>query len=272
VSPAIVTTAIASLPAGQVATRAAVTQPLLDVHDLTVRFGDFVALRGVSLRLGGCDVHAVIGPNGAGKTTLFNAISGFAQPSAGRVWLDRTDITGLRADRLARRGLARSFQICAVFPALSVEDNVRVALLRDVGGVSLLRRAAGTALEPFAEELLASCGLASERARRVADLSYGRRRLLEIVTTLAVRPKLLLLDEPTAGLAREDIPMVTRLIAQAARTCSVLLVEHNLQVVENLAAQVTVLAEGSVLCAGTYRDVARDPRVLAAYIGGDPDA
>ncbi|MBS0246569.1 MAG: ATP-binding cassette domain-containing protein [Proteobacteria bacterium] len=242
-------------------------EPLLRVTGLTVRFGDFVALRDVSLDLYGRGIHAVIGPNGAGKSTLFNAISGFAKPEHGNVHFGNADVTGERADRLARLGLARSFQMCATFPDLSVADNVRTALLRDVTGIGLLRRRGGEKLDPAIEGLLEETGLSSERYRRAADLSYGRRRLLEIVTTLALRPKLLLLDEPMAGLAREDIPAVTRLIDKAAEDCAVLFVEHNLPVVERLAKRVTVLAGGSVLCEGSYREVASDPRVREAYIG-----
>lgn len=247
-------------------------EPLLRVCGLTVRFGDFVALRDVSLDLQGRGIRAVIGPNGAGKSTLFNAISGFAKPERGAVRFGGAEVTGERADRLARRGLARSFQMCAIFPDLSVADNVRAALLRNVGAIGLLRRRNGEKLDSSIEGLLEETGLSSERHRRAADLSYGRRRLLEIVTTLALRPKLLLLDEPMAGLAREDIPEVIRLIERAAESCAVLFVEHNLQVVERLAERVTVLAGGSVLCEGSYHDVANDARVREAYIGDAADA
>lgn len=248
------------------------TDPLLAVRGLTVRFGDYAALRGVSLDLGAHAVHAIIGPNGAGKTTLFNAISGFAKPERGRVHLNGMDVTGLRADRLARLGLARSFQICSVFSELSVADNVRIALMRNLKILGMLRGGIDVMGKVEVDSLLEDVGLAAERNRRAVDLSYGRRRLLEIVTTLALKPKLLLLDEPTAGLAREDIPAVTALIARAAETCSVLLVEHNLPVVERLAAKVIVLAEGSVLCDGSYREVARDPRVIDVYVGARADA
>jgi branched-chain amino acid transport system ATP-binding protein len=240
---------------------------LLITRDLTVQFGDFVALRGVSIGLGASGVHAVIGPNGAGKTTFFNAISGFSAVTSGEVHFDGSNVTGFRADRLARLGLARSFQISSVFPELSVHDNVQMALLQRTTWGGLMRSRTGQTLTAPAERHLEETGLLPERGRRAADLSYGRRRLLEIITTLALCPRLLLLDEPTAGLAREDIPAVTSLIARAAETCGVLLVEHNLQVVERLAEQVTVLNAGSVLCAGTYQEVARDKRVLDAYIG-----
>lgn len=247
-------------------------EPLLSIRGLSVRFGDFVALRDVSLDLERRGIRAVIGPNGAGKSTLFNAISGFAKPECGNVRFGGVDVTGRRADRLARLGLARSFQMCATFPDLSVADNVRMALALDATGIDLLRRRTDERLDPSVEGLLDKTGLSSERNRRAADLSYGRRRLLEIVTTLALQPKLLLLDEPMAGLAREDVPAVMRLIERAAEFCAVLFVEHNLQVVERLAERVTVLAGGSVLCEGSYRDVAADPCVREAYIGDAADA
>ncbi len=249
------------------------TGTLLSTSDLRVDFGSFRALRGVCLQLGFTGVHAVIGPNGAGKTTLFNALSGFVKPASGTMRFNGIDVTGVAADRLARLGLARSFQICSIFPNLSVSDNLRMALARDATVYGFLRRhSTHYSLEAYAEELLESTGLAAVRHRRAADLSYGRRRLLEIITTMALRPKLLLLDEPMAGLAREDIPPVVALIAKAACSCSVLLVEHNLKVVETLARRVTVMAEGTVLCEGTYGEVAQDPRVVEAYIGAERDA
>lgn len=241
--------------------------PLLSVDGLCVRFSDFRALEDVSLALPHRGVHAVIGPNGAGKSTLFNAISGFVRPTRGCVRFADTDVTGWRPDRLARLGLARSFQISAVFPDLSVEDNFRIALNGTRLGLGLLRHRADVRLTELAEKLLEETGLARLRDRRAADLSYGRRRLLELATTLALQPKAMLLDEPMAGLAREDIPEVAGMIARAAERCAVLLVEHNLQVVERLAAEVTVLASGRVLSRGSYRAVATDSRVREAYIG-----
>ena len=256
-------------PVASSAREPAVTS-LLKARDLTVRFGDFTALRDVSIDLDAKSIHAVIGPNGAGKTTLFNAISGFIKPSAGRVHLDGTDVTAVAPDRLARLGLARSFQICSIFPNLSVADNIRTALALNMRGLQLLRgRSRPDENEARVRDLLDQGGLADERDRRAADLPYGRRRLLEIVTTIAIAPKFLLLDEPTAGLAREDIAPVTALIRTVAAGCGVLLVEHNLQVVKSLATKVTVLAQGSVLCKGGYDEVARDPRVISAYIGAE---
>ncbi|WP_423968000.1 ABC transporter ATP-binding protein [Bradyrhizobium sp.] len=242
--------------------------PLLATIDLAVRFGGFEAVRDVSIAVGPRAVHAVIGPNGAGKTTLFNAISGFVKPMRGSIVFAGADVTDHAPDRLARLGLARSFQICSIFPNLTVGDNIRVALTRDLSGWQLLRRRGRSdGLDARLERVLREAGLENEGGRRAGDLSYGRRRLLEIVTTIALEPKLLLLDEPTAGLAREDVAPVIALIRKVATRCGVLLVEHNLSVVESLATRVTVLAGGAVLCEGPYREVARDARVIAAYIG-----
>jgi branched-chain amino acid transport system ATP-binding protein len=254
----------AAVVVGQVA-------PLLSVEGITVRYGDFHALSDVSLALTPLGIHAVIGPNGAGKSTLFNAISGYVRPTNGRVLFDGVDVAGWRPDRLARFGLARSFQISAIFPDLTVEDNLRMALTNEVRGLSLLRRRNSLALGEGAERLLSETGLASRRKHRASDLSYGRRRLLELVATLLLRPRLLMLDEPMAGLAREDIPEVTALIARAADQCAVVLVEHNLEVVERLSGEVTVLAGGKLLRRGSYREVAADPRVREAYIGENPN-
>ena len=250
--------------------RKSAAESLLTARDLTVRFGDFEALRGVSIDLDTRSIHAVIGPNGAGKTTLFNVISGFTKPTAGQVRLDGADVTAVPPNRLARLGLARSFQICSIFPNLSVADNIRTALALNVRGLQLLRgRSRRNENEARVRHLLDQGGLTDESERRAADLPYGRRRLLEIVTTIAIAPKFLLLDEPTAGLAREDIAPVAALIKTVAGSCGVLLVEHNLQVVKSLAETVTVLAEGSVLCEDSYDKVARDPRVINAYIGAE---
>jgi branched-chain amino acid transport system ATP-binding protein len=246
--------------------------PLLSVRGLTVHFREFVALRDVSLDLDNGGIHAVIGPNGAGKSTLFNAISGFVKPTRGQIALNGLDVTAWPANRLARMGLARSFQICAIFPELSVEENLLVAQLREGNAIGLVRQRRGRDLNPLAAELLDKAGLMSERQRRARELPYGRRRLLEIITTLALQPRLLLLDEPTAGLGREDIPPVVELIARAAETCGVLIVEHNLKVVERLAGHVTVLAGGTVLSKGTYQDVSQDQNVWKAYLGAAPDA
>ncbi|MGY4304169.1 branched-chain amino acid transport system ATP-binding protein [Bradyrhizobium sp. USDA 4369] len=267
-------TASASLRAFEAprAVTAPPSDPVLKVRALTVQFKDFVALNEVSLDLRDGRIHAVIGPNGAGKSTLFNAISGFVKPTRGHIELFGRDVTAWPADRLARLGLARSFQICAVFPELSVEDNMLVAQAHASPPLRLLRRRGSDDLAPHSEALLARAGLSSERRRPARELSYGRRRLLEIATTLALNPRLLLLDEPTSGLGREDIGPVVKMIAEAAVDCCVLLVEHNLKVVERLADHVTVLANGAVLSGGSYQEVARDRSVRAAYLGGSADA
>ena len=246
--------------------------PLLSVRGLTVHFREFVALDDVSLNLDSCGIHAVIGPNGAGKSTLFNAISGFVKPTSGHVSLLGSDVTAWSASRLARLGLARSFQICAVFPELSVEENLLVAQLRDQKLLGLVRHRRGRALSSPAADLLDKVGLTNDRRRRARELPYGRRRLLEIITTLALQPRLLLLDEPMAGLGREDIHPVVELIAHAAQSCGVLLVEHNLKVVERLADHITVLAGGTVLSEGSYQQVSRDRNVRKAYLGAALDA
>jgi branched-chain amino acid transport system ATP-binding protein len=248
------------------------TLPLLSVHGLTVHFQDFVALHDVSLDLDSGGIHAVIGPNGAGKSTLFNAISGFVKPTQGNVSLLGQDVTAWPANRLARLGMARSFQICAVFPELSVEENLLVAQLREENALGLVKRRRGGELNALAADLLHKVGLMNDRRRRARELPYGRRRLLEIITTLALQPRLLLLDEPMAGLGREDIPPVVELIAHAAQSCGVLLVEHNLKVVERLADHITVLASGTVLSEGSYRHVSQDRNVWKAYLGAAPDA
>jgi branched-chain amino acid transport system ATP-binding protein len=245
---------------------------LLSVHALTVQFKELVALRDVSLDVEARGVHAVIGPNGAGKSTLFDAISGFVKPTRGSVSFFGVDVTSWRADRLARFGLARSFQICSVFPGLSVEENLLMARTGVGVSIDILRRHCASDLGEATERLLDEAALTFERKRRAGELPYGRRRLLEIITTLALQPRLLLLDEPTAGLAREDIPDVVNLIARAAESRGVLLVEHNLHVVERLARKVTVLAAGSVLCEGSYQEVSRDQGVWNAYLGGPTGA
>ncbi|WP_322040194.1 ABC transporter ATP-binding protein [Burkholderia diffusa] len=242
--------------------------PLLDASNLAVRYGSFKALTDVSLRVGRRGVHAVIGPNGAGKTTLFNVLSGHVKPSEGVLSFESNVVNGFAADRLARLGVGRSFQICSVFPNLSVAENIKMATMRGCGILRMLQRSGAAAYSNVdTNRLLEQTGLWSNRHRPASELSYGRRRLLEIVTALAPRPKLLLLDEPMAGLAREDIPPVVELISETAKTCSVVLIEHNLKVVEALADQVTVIAEGSVLCHGSYVEVSSDARVIKAYIG-----
>lgn len=242
---------------------------VLSARGLTKIFGAFAAVKNVDLDVHHARVHALIGPNGAGKTTVFNLLTKFLQPSAGSINLLGTDITRTAPDKVARMGLVRSFQISAVFPHLSVLDNVRVALQRPNNlstqfwlPVSSLNR-----LNERAEELLAAVGLLNERNTLAADLSYGRKRVLEIATTLALDPKVLLLDEPMAGMGQEDISTVSAIIRNVARERAVLMVEHNLSVVANICHQVTVLQRGEILAEGDYAAVSQDPRVRTAYMG-----
>jgi len=242
---------------------------VLSARGLTRRFGAFAAVKDVDLDVQHARVHALIGPNGAGKTTVFNLLTKFLQPSAGTINLLGTDITNTAPDKVARMGLVRSFQISAVFPHLSVLDNVRVALQRpnNLATQFWLPMSSLNRLNQRAEELLAEVGLLDARDEIAADLSYGRKRVLEIATTLALDPKVLLLDEPMAGMGQEDIGTVSGIIRNVARERAVLMVEHNLSVVADICHHVTVLQRGEILAEGDYATVSRDPRVRTAYMG-----
>ncbi len=243
---------------------------ILEATDLGKSFRGFHAVRGVNLQVRRGTVHALIGPNGAGKTTCFNLLTRFLPVTSGRIVFNGRDITPLDAATVAGMGLVRSFQISAVFRQLSVLDNVRVALLAHAGGSYAFWRSA-RALDRYtarADELLEAVDLTRWRQHTAADLPYGRKRALELATTLALDPSLVLLDEPIAGLGHEDIGPVTKLIANVAKRCTVLMVEHNMKVVADLCDRITVLQSGEVLAEGPYDEVSRDPRVLEAYVGG----
>jgi len=244
---------------------------VLSARGLRRDFGGFTAVKNVDLDVHDASVHALIGPNGAGKTTVFNLLTKFLQPTAGTITLMGTDITRTPPDRVARMGLVRSFQISAVFPHLTVLDNVRVALQRPNNLSTQFWRplSALDQLTARAEQLLASVGLSKERDAIAADLSYGRKRVLEIATTLALDPKVLLLDEPMAGMGQEDVSVVSAIIRDVARDRAVLMVEHNLSVVANICQQVTVLQRGEILAEGDYATVSQDPRVRQAYMGSE---
>ncbi|MBB4953556.1 branched-chain amino acid transport system ATP-binding protein [Agrobacterium vitis] len=246
---------------------------VLSARGLRRDFGGFIAVRDVNLDVRHAQIHALIGPNGAGKTTVFNLLTKFLQPTAGTITLMGEDITKAAPDKVARKGLVRSFQISAVFPQLSVLDNVRVALQRPGNLAHQFWRplSALDQLNSHAESLLLSVGLSRERDVLAADLSYGRKRVLEIATTLALDPKVLLLDEPLAGMGQEDIGTIANLIREVAATRAVLMVEHNLSVVADLCHQVTVLQRGEILAEGDYDTVSRDPRVRTAYMGTEED-
>ena len=242
---------------------------VLSARGLTKIFGAFAAVKDVDLDVRHAQVHALIGPNGAGKTTVFNLLTKFLQPSAGSINLLGTDITRTAPDKVARMGLVRSFQISAVFPHLTVLDNVRVALQRPnhLATQFWLPMASLNRLNERAEELLSAVGLVNERNALAADLSYGRKRVLEIATTLALDPKVLLLDEPMAGMGQEDIGNVSTIIREVAKQRAVLMVEHNLSVVADICHHVTVLQRGEILAEGDYATVSQDPRVRTAYMG-----
>ncbi|WP_321384688.1 ABC transporter ATP-binding protein [Rhizobium sp.] len=242
---------------------------VLSARGLCRNFGGFAAVRDVNLDVHHARVHALIGPNGAGKTTVFNLLTKFLQPTAGTITLMGEDITRTAPDKVVRHGLVRSFQISAVFAQMSALDNVRVALQRKHNLSHQFWRplSALDQLNHHAENLLASVGLSRERDTLAADLSYGRKRALEIATTLALDPKVLLLDEPLAGMGQEDIGTIADLIREVAATRAVLMVEHNLSVVADLCHHVTVLQRGEILAEGDYDTVSRDPRVRTAYMG-----
>ena len=242
---------------------------ILETEGLTKVFRGFIALLDVSLRIRRGTIHAVIGPNGAGKTTCFNLLTKFLEPSRGRITYKGREITRARPAEIARLGLVRSFQISAVFPHLSVLENVRIALQRARGGSFDFWRSEKVldGLNGRALELLDAVGLAEFAGMPAVALPYGRKRALEIATTLALDPEMLLLDEPTSGMGHEDIDRITALIKRAAANRTVLMVEHNLGVVEHLSHAITVLARGEVLAEGDYAAVSRNPQVIEAYMG-----
>jgi len=242
---------------------------ILETRGLTKEFQGFVAVAGIDLRVRRGSIHALIGPNGAGKTTVFNLLTRFLPATSGAILYKGQDVTGLRPAEVARQGLVRSFQISAVFPNLTVLENVRVALQRRLGTSFHFWRSQRSleVLNERAMELLESVDLAAQARAHTVELSYGRKRALELATTLALEPELMLLDEPTQGMGREDVGRVVSLIRKLSAGRTVLMVEHNLSVVADLSDTITVLARGSVLAEGGYAEVSRDRAVLEAYIG-----
>jgi branched-chain amino acid transport system ATP-binding protein len=242
---------------------------ILETDDLTKEFAGFVAVNGVALRVQRGTIHALIGPNGAGKTTCFNLLTKFLSPTRGRILYKGRDITALPPAEVARLGLVRSFQISAVFPHLTVLENVRIALQRRRGGSFDFWRSKAV-LDSFndrAMELIADVGLTAFVNETAVELPYGRKRALEIATTLALDPEMMLLDEPTAGMGHEDIDRIAALIKRVAADRTVLMVEHNLSVVANLSHTITVLTRGRVLAEGNYETVSANPEVREAYMG-----
>ena len=244
---------------------------ILETHGLTKEFRGFTAVDRVNLQVQRGHIHALIGPNGAGKTTCFNLLTKFLAPTRGTILFNRQDITGETSAHIARRGVIRSFQISAVFPHLSVLENVRIGLQRFTGtsfhfwkGLAGLRT-----LDAKVLELLEMVDLRDMAQLQAADLPYGRKRALEIATTMAMSPELMLLDEPTQGMGHEDVDRVTALIKRVAEGRTVLMVEHNMRVVSRIADRITVLARGAVLAEGPYEEVSRHPAVLEAYMGSE---
>ncbi len=246
---------------------------ILQTRNLGRDFRGFTAVDGVDLRVARGSIHALIGPNGAGKTTCFNLLTRFLPASRGTISFNGIDITRTPAHEVARRGMIRSFQISSVFAQMSVLHNVRIALQRSAGWNYQFWRSGRVLqqLDARARDLLEQVGLGADAGRRTAELPYGRKRALEIATTLATEPELMLLDEPTQGMGHEDVGMIADLIRRVAAGRTVLMVEHNMGVVAGLCDRITVLARGSVLAEGSYAQVSADPAVREAYLGGAED-
>ena len=242
---------------------------ILETRGLTKEFKGFVAVQNVSLSVRRGSIHALIGPNGAGKTTCFNLLTHFLEPTRGQILYNGREITGSSPASIARMGLVRSFQISAVFPHLSVLENVRIALQRKRGASFDFWRAEGVLneLNAKARELIDAVGLSEYESTAAVELPYGRKRALEIATTLALDPEMMLLDEPTAGMAHQDVERISALIKKAAANRTVLMVEHNLSVVEHLTDRITVLQRGEILAEGDYKTVSANPDVIQAYLG-----
>jgi len=242
---------------------------ILETHDLTKEFKGFVAVSKVNLKVKRGSIHALIGPNGAGKTTCFNLLTKFLTPTGGRIVFDGADITGESSAHIARRGVIRSFQISAVFPHLTVLENVRVALQRQLGTSFHFWKSERSldTLNERALELLREVDLAKYAGVPAVELAYGRKRALEIATTLAMAPKLMLLDEPTQGMGLEDVDRIRQLIKKVSADRTILMVEHNMSVVASIADTITVLARGATLAEGPYEQVSKNPAVIEAYMG-----
>ena len=242
---------------------------ILKTEGLTKSFKGFTAANDVNLSVKRGIIHALIGPNGAGKTTCFNLLTKFLNPSSGKIFFNGIDITNERPAQIARRSIIRSFQISAVFPHLTVLENIKVALQRSLGTEFHFWKPASSlnVLNERADELLLEVGLEEFANEETLNLAYGRKRALEIATTLAMEPELMLLDEPTQGMAHEDVERVTELIHRVAKGRTILMVEHNMNVVASIADQITVLQRGSILAEGSYTEVSKNPLVIEAYMG-----
>ncbi|WP_233858396.1 ABC transporter ATP-binding protein [Paraburkholderia sp. HD33-4] len=242
---------------------------ILETKGLTRQFNGFTAVNGIDLRVRRGTIHALIGPNGAGKTTCFNLLTKFLAPTSGQIFFDGREITRAAPAAIARQGVVRSFQISAVFAHLSPVENVSIALQRPLGvsfrfwrSSAMLGRLRGRALE-----LLDDVGMSAYADLRTGELSYGHKRALEIATTLAMDPVLMLLDEPTQGMGHEDVDRVTALIKKVSAGRTILMVEHNMKMVSSIADRITVLQRGEILAEGDYETVSANPQVKEAYMG-----
>jgi branched-chain amino acid transport system ATP-binding protein len=251
------------------ATTGMTSETILETRKLTKEFKGFVAVDHVDLRVKRGSIHALIGPNGAGKTTFFNLLTKFLPPTAGTITYNGVDITHERPAQTARRGIVRSFQISAVFPHMTVLENVRAALQRNLGTSFHFWKAESTLshLHARAQELLATVDLQSFADELTVNLPYGRKRALELATTIALEPELMLLDEPTQGMGHEDVHRVTALIKKVSAGRTILMVEHNMNVVSSIADRITVLQRGAIIADGPYAEVSANPQVIEAYMG-----
>ena len=242
---------------------------ILETSHLTKEFKGFTAVSDVSLAVRRGSIHALIGPNGAGKTTCFNLLTKFLEPTSGSIRFNGTDITREQPAQIARRGVIRSFQISAVFPHLTLMENVRLGLQRKLGTSFHFWRSQSSLnqLNDRAVQLLAEVGLEEMADEVTVNLPYGQKRALEIATTLGMEPELMLLDEPTQGMGHEDVDRVTQLIKKVSAGRTILMVEHNMKVISTIADRITVLQRGAVLAEGNYEEVSNNPQVMEAYMG-----
>ncbi|WP_394780297.1 ABC transporter ATP-binding protein [Undibacterium sp.] len=245
------------------------TDVILETTNLTKEFKGFTAVSQVNLKVQRGHIHALIGPNGAGKTTCFNLLTKFLVPTSGQILFNGRDITSAKPAQIARQGIIRSFQISAVFPHLSVMENVRIGLQRGLGTSFHFWKSQSSLslLNDKAMELLAQVDLTEFADTITVDLPYGRKRALEIATTLAMEPELMLLDEPTQGMGHEDVHRVTELIKKVSAGRTILMVEHNMNVVSGICDKISVLQRGAMLAEGRYEEVSQNPKVMEAYMG-----
>jgi branched-chain amino acid transport system ATP-binding protein len=245
------------------------SEVILETRNLTKGFKGFIAVNDVNFKVKRGSIHALIGPNGAGKTTFFNLLTKFLTPTSGSILYNGEDITSLAPERIAHRGVIRSFQISAVFPHLTVLENVRIGLQRSLGTSFHFWKSEKTLnqLNERARQLLAEVDLESFADTVTVDLPYGRKRALEIATTLGMEPELMLLDEPTQGMGHEDVHRVTDLIKKVSAGRTILMVEHNMSVVSGICDKISVLQRGSLLAEGSYEEVSSNPQVMEAYMG-----